>query len=139
MKFRTKAAAEKELAKILKVLDMFKQAEEAVEHDFFSQVLWTQTGGTRRVPIYSKVCKNPANIFSRCHGTRGIEIGLAQRKRLWPLNKCLLEDYCPKRWEFELIEEPTVFIKVPDIKLTNDEYSQRIIQYTDYWQHLNGY
>lgn len=139
MKFRTRAAAEEMLAKILKVLHILKDAEEAVEYDFFKTVVNISPNPPGRLLIHRVTCKNTQNAFAHRHNTRYIEAGLNYRKHLWPLNKCLLDDHCPKAWEFELVEEPTVFIKVPDIKLTNDEHSLRVIQYTDPWQHLNSY
>ena len=141
MKFRTKQEAEKTLDKILKVIQVFKDAEEATEHDFWKQTIKGYAQGSKGpIPIYKRMCKNPNNIFAYKHSTYGLSDQLEYKERKWPLNMCLLlEGSCPKKWEFDFIEEPTVFIKVPDIHLNNDEYSERIIQYTDYWQHVNSY
>ena len=140
LKFRTKEEAEKMLERILKTIQIFKDAEEAIEHDFWQLAIQSYAYGYKgKIPIHRRVCKNPNNIFAGKHSTFGMSHDLNYKKSKWPLNMCLLDGYCPKKWEFDFIKEPTVFIKVPDIKLTNDEYSERIIQYTDYWQHVNGY
>ena len=140
LKFRTKEEAEKMLDRILKVVQVFKDAEEACEYDFWQQAIKGYAQGSKRpIPIFRRICKNPNNIFAGKHSIFGMDHNLNYKKSKWPLNMCLLEGSCPKKWEFDFIKEPTVFIKVPDIHLNNDEHSERIIQYTDYWQHVNSF
>lgn len=121
---------------------MFKQAEEALEPDFVIRSLNGYIRGlNKNIPKYTYTYKNPNNVFKgKWFPSSRLQSNLSIRYKNWTLNKSLLEGSCPKTYEFEIIEEPTVFIKVPYCrKLNNIEKSFRKIQYTDKWHKLNFY
>lgn len=86
--------------------------------------------GGRKIPVVKRTVGNPRNPFKN-RNISYLKSYLTIRLRTYPLNRSLLEGPCPKPYEFDLVEEPTVFIKVPNIALSQRCLSDRKILWTD--------
>ena len=117
------------LDKILNVLEHFRKAEEWIDTRM-ACVPKTRTVPSSGGRIVITSPQPPWFSYSR-FSVQALQAGLDLRYREYPLNKELLYGACPKKHEFEIELEPTVFVKVSSQyedfikpKYTEDVYSQ---------------